>query len=150
MKEIIRIQSIHDVHSILEIKKPNHPLVSVIDIDDRIVNFDYGEAKYVFDFYQISMKQGFEGSFLYGRNSYDFEEGTLTFIKPGQTIEIEKQEQRKGSSGWTLLFHPDLIRKSELGKTIDDYGFFDYNLKIIQKIRSKMNDYPVKVIIPPI
>ena len=65
---------------------------------------------------------------MYGRNSYDFEEGTLTFIKPNQTIQIESQEEIKGSSGWTLLFHPDLIRKSELGKTIGDFTFFDYEL----------------------
>ena len=128
MADLVRIKSISKVHQIFGLEKPNHPLVSVIPIDDHITNFDYGDAKYIFDFYQVNLKQGFSGSMLYGRNSYDFEEGTLTFIKPNQTIQIENQEQIQGSSGWTLLFHPDLIRKSELGKTIDEYSFFDYGL----------------------
>ena len=68
MKEIVRIQSISEAHRLLGLKKPNHPLVSVIPIDDSIVNFDYGEVKYVFDFYQINLKEGFSGSLLYGRN----------------------------------------------------------------------------------
>lgn len=128
MNEIIRIKSINDVHRIYELEKPRHPLVSVIQIDDRITNFDYGDAKYIFEFYQINLKQGFSGSMNYGRNSYDFDEGTLTFIKPGQTIQIENQDEIKESAGWTLLFHPDLIRKSELGRTIEDYSFFNYDL----------------------
>jgi AraC-like DNA-binding protein len=128
VKDIIRIKSINEVHRIFGFDKPRHPLVSVIQIDDSITNFDYGDSKYVFDFYQINLKQGFSGSMLYGRNSYDFDEGTLTFIKPNQTIELESQEEIRGSSGWTLLFHPDLIRKSALGNTIDDYSFFNYDL----------------------
>lgn len=128
MQEIIRIKSITEVHKVLGLEKPRHPLVSVIPIDDNITNFDYGEAKYVFDFYQINFKQGFSGSFMYGRNAYDFEEGSLTFLKPGQAIQIENAEDIEGSSGWTLLFHPDLLRKSELGKSIEDYSFFDYDL----------------------
>lgn len=128
MSDIVRIQTINEVHRIFGLAKPKHPLVSVIKIDDSITNFDYGDKKYVFDFYQINLKKGFSGSMSYGRNSYDFEEGTLTFIKPNQSIQIESQEQIKGSSGWTLLFHPDLIRKSELGKIIEDYSFFNYDL----------------------
>ena len=128
MEEIIRIKSINEVHRFLGLEKPHHPLVSVIQINDQITNFDYGVAKYVCDFYQVSLKQGFSGSINYGRNSYDFDEGTLIFIKPKQTIQVENQEEIVGSSGWTLLFHPDLIRKSELGIKIEDYSFFDYEL----------------------
>ncbi|MBV6652271.1 MAG: helix-turn-helix transcriptional regulator [Mameliella sp.] len=126
MKEIVRINTISEVHRIFGLEKPRHPLVSVIPINDRITNFDYGDKKYVFDFYQVNLKEGFTGSMRYGRNSYDFEEGTLTFIKPNQTIQVESREEIRGSSGWTLLFHSDLIRKSELGRTIDQYSFFDY------------------------
>jgi AraC-like DNA-binding protein len=128
MKEIIRIKTISDVHHFFGLDKPKHPLVSIIKIDDKITNFNYGDNKYVFDFYQVNLKKGFSGSFNYGRNSYDFEEGSLTFIKPNQSIEINNNEVVKGSSGWTLLFHPELIRKSELVKNIDTYSFFDYQL----------------------
>ncbi len=149
MADLVRIKSISKVHQIFGLEKPNHPLVSVIPIDDHITNFDYGDAKYIFDFYQVNLKQGFSGSMLYGRNSYDFEEGTLTFIKPNQTIQIENQEQIQGSSGWTLLFHPDLIRKSELGKTIDEYSFFDYGLyealHLSDKEKSALTDLIEKI-----
>ena len=149
MQEIVRIKSITEVHRILGLESPNHPLVSLIKIDDRITNFDYGNAKYVFGFYQISLKQGFSGSMMYGRNSYDFDEGSLTFIKPNQTIQIESQEEIQGSSGWTLLFHPDLIRKSELGKNIDEYTFFNYDLNealhLSEKERVSLTDLVAKV-----
>lgn len=149
MNEIIRIKSINDVHRLFELKKPRHPLVSVIQIDDRITNFDYGDYKYIFDFYQVNLKQGFSGSMNYGRNSYDFDEGTLTFIKPNQTIQIENQDEIKGSSGWTLLFHPDLIRKSELGRTIENYSFFNYDLNealhLSESERNSITDLVVKI-----
>ena len=129
MKDIVRLKSISEAHRFLGLPKPNHPLVSVIELNDRIINFDYGDAKFLFDFHQVNLKRGFSGSLIYGRNSYDFEDGTLTFIKAGQVIQMEVlPKEVKESSGWTLLFHPDLIRKSELGKTIENYSFFDYDL----------------------
>ncbi len=129
MKEIVHIKSIAEVHKFIDLPKPNHPLVSVIELNDRIINFDFGDAKYLFDFYQVTLKQGFSGSWMYGRNSYDFEDGTLTFVKAGQAIQFEMPPTEiEGGSGWALLFHPDLIRKSELGRTIEDYSFFDYDL----------------------
>ena len=149
MNEIVRIKSINDVHRFFGLEKPRHPLVSVIQIHDRITNFDYGDTKYIFDFYQINLKQGFSGSMNYGRNSYDFDEGTLTFIKPNQTIQIENQDEIKGSSGWTLLFHPDLIRKSELGKSIEDYSFFHYDLNealhLSENERNSITDLVMKI-----
>jgi len=129
MKEIVRLNSISDAHRLLGLSKPTHPLVSVIDLNDQIINFDYGDTKFLFGFHQINLKQGFSGSMIYGRNSYDFEDGTLTFIKAGQVVQIEKlSEEVSESSGWTLLFHPDLIRKSELSSTIERYSFFDYDI----------------------
>ena len=126
MKEIKRIKSISEVHHLYQLPKPKHPLVSVLPIDERMTNFDYGDISYVFDFFQISLKEGVSGSWAYGRNSYDFQEGTMTFIKPNQVIQVENPESFKESGGWTLLFHPDLIRKSELGQKMDDFSFFSY------------------------
>lgn len=128
MNDIIRIRSISEVHKFLGIENPKHPLVSVLQIDSSISNFDYGDATYVLDFYQVSFKGGFKGSFQYGRNRYDFEEGSLVFTKPGQTIQMDNELDTQAKAGWILLFHPDLIRKAELGKTIDNYSFFDYDL----------------------
>lgn len=156
MKEIIRIQSISEVHDFLGFPKPKHPLVSVLPINDKMTNFDYGDATYIFDFYQISMKSGVSGSLTYGVHSYDFQEGMMLFMKPNQTLRIDNNEQSKGSTGWTLLFHPDLLRKSPLGKMIDEYSFFNYEihealylsedekqsvLELIQKIEKEYNQH---------
>ena len=124
----VRIQSVSQVHEFFGFDKPKHPLISVIPITDLMTNFDFGEITYLFDLYQISLKKGIVGSITYGRNSYDFQEGTVIFTKPDQALRIESNEDYSGASGWTLVFHPDLIRKSELGKSIDLYSFFSYEV----------------------
>ncbi len=129
MEDIIRLKSISEAHKLLGLPKPKHPLVSVVELNDRIINFDYGEAKFLFDFHQVNLKRGFSGTMMYGRNSYDFDDGSLTFIKAGQVIKMEKlPKEVKETSGWTLLFHSDLIRKAELGKSIENYSFFEYDI----------------------
>ncbi len=128
MKKIKHITSISEVHDIFGFSKPKHPLVSVLPIDERMTNFNYGDLSYTFSFYQISLKSGIKGTFSYGRNSYDFNEGTMTFIKPKQLVKVENSEDYQGGNGWTLIFHPDLIRKSELGRAIEKYSFFNYEV----------------------
>tara|TARA_B100001939_G_scaffold78050_1_gene66007 strand:- start:239 stop:1147 length:909 start_codon:yes stop_codon:yes gene_type:complete len=124
-KDIIEIKTITQIHDALGIEKPKHPLISVIPMD-QMSGYDYGDYTYVMDLYQISLKTGITGGITYGRNKYDFEEGTMVFSKPQQAMSYSDNEQVEGESGWSLLFHPDLIRKSELGKTIDNYSFFSY------------------------
>ena len=126
MKEIIRINSITQVHDFFGFEKPKHPLVSVIKLDKKITDFDYGDQKYVLDLYQVSLKSGITGSIIYGRNSYDFQEGTMVFTAPGQVLQFEHEATDDAGDGWALIFHPDLIRKSDLGKNIDNYSFFSY------------------------
>lgn len=126
MNQIIRIKNITEVHDLYGLEKPKHPLISVLPIDERLTNFDYGDSKYTFDFFQISLKEGIKGTLTYGRNSYDFREGVMTFIKPNQVIGVGDREDYQGGKGWTLLFHPDLIRRSELGRGIAQYSFFEY------------------------
>ncbi|NRB47407.1 MAG: AraC family transcriptional regulator [Saprospiraceae bacterium] len=128
MKEILRIKGIAEVHELFGFTKPKHPLVTVLPIDERMTSFDYGDVKYACNLFQISLKTGIAGSFSYGRNAYDFQEGTLTFLKPNQTAKVEKSEVVEVGKGWTLIFHPDLIRKSELGQAIEEYSFFNYEV----------------------
>ncbi|MCG7915717.1 AraC family transcriptional regulator [Candidatus Thiodiazotropha endoloripes] len=129
MSNIIHIETISDIHAALGLDKPKHPLVTVIPIDDRVKNYDYGNATYVLGFYQVSLKAGICGEITYGRNTYDFQEGTMVFTKPGQALSFKASEEDLASEeGWTLLFHPDLIRKSSLGNNIDHYSFFSYEI----------------------
>ena len=124
---IIEIKSVTQIHNSLGLQKPKHPLVSIIPMS-KLSSYDYGDFTYVMDLYQISLKTGVTGSITYGRNSYDFQEGTMVFSKPGQSMSYADNEQTEEEDGWMLIFHPDLIRKSELGKSIDSYTFFSYDV----------------------
>lgn len=124
--KIVRIKSISEIHTFLGLEKPKHPLVSLIPIDSKVTEYDYGDFTYVFDFYQVALKFGIKGDILYGRNHYDFQEGSMIFTKPGQAQSYSNTEGLEGEQGWTLLFHPDLIRRSDLGRQIDQYSFFSY------------------------
>ena len=124
MKNFVRISTIEEVHKMLGIKKPKHPLVSMIPITNDVVNFDYGDVTYILDFYQISLKENLTGSFIYGRSQYDFSEGTMIFTQPGQTIQMNENESVENAKGYILLFHPDLIQRSGLIDEISNYPFF--------------------------
>ncbi|MFY0674033.1 MAG: AraC family transcriptional regulator [Bacteroidia bacterium] len=126
MSEILHINSLSQAHSLLGLAEPKHPLISVnFDCDMSYDNSLVGR-KITFDNYLIFFKEGVEGSIGYGRNSYDFENSTMVFIAPGQVMEMVDCSQLENSKGFSLTFHPDLIRKSSLGGRIDQYGFFSY------------------------
>ena len=126
MSNIIRIKTVAEAHKFMNLEKPKHPLVSVFQhTSDMITNF--GDVRIVGDLYFISLKDGIKGSLVYGRSTYDFEEGTMVFTAPGQVV-VPQNEVQIDSRGWSILFHPDLIRKSELIRTIDNYTFFGYEV----------------------
>ncbi len=64
----------------------------------------------------------------YGRNTYDYQDGTLVFLAPGQVIGIDKNIVNAPMKGFSLLFHPDLILGTPLGRSIKDYAFFSYEV----------------------
>lgn len=151
MSEIIRVNSITQIHETLGLEKTKHPLVAVYSHDNLKPNKDLLGKTMAIDLYQVTYKMCSEGSFTYGRNTYDFEEGTMVFMKPGQVVSFQNDHHRENEStgGWSLFFHPDLIRKSQLGLHIDDYNFFSYDVnealhlsddekKTIAEIRDKI------------
>jgi hypothetical protein len=126
MSNFYHTKSIAEVHRFLGFGKPLHPLITIIRKWPKI-DFDFANTKMTSDLYLIGLKGNKSGSFGYGRNTYDFEEGTLTFIAPNQVLNFgEVKEVDDTEKSWSILFHPDLIRKSELGRTIKQYSFFDY------------------------
>jgi AraC-like DNA-binding protein len=126
MTEFYHIKTISEVHSAFGLEKPLHPLITVIKKWPK-TDFDFSEVKISSDLYLLSMKGKINGTkFQYGRNSYDFQEGTLVFLAPNQVASFADSIEELDDSGWTIVFHPDLIRKSELGKTIKNYSFFSY------------------------
>ena len=110
------------------LESPNYPLISVININNPKLRKDFGGQHYVLNLYHICLKMGDINAFGYGRNSYDFQDGAMAFIAPRQVISPENQEEGDDISGWMLLFHPDLLRQSNLGDKMDTYNFFSYSL----------------------
>lgn len=126
MTEFIHIQSITQLHQLMEIEKPVHPLISVVR-HSKDMKISFGNARFNSDLYFISLKENIKGSFKYGRNAYDFEEGTLLFVAPRQVMS-SNEEIEPDLGGWSIFFHPNLIRKSSLATTITDYHFFNYDI----------------------
>ena len=119
------IPSISELHRILEMPKPFHPLVSVIDMSEIkcVIGTEFKSVMY--EFYSICIKKDFKGKMKYGQNYYDFDEGVVTFFSPGQIISTEVTEDMSVSGHW-LIFHPDFILNYALAKNIKNYGYFSY------------------------
>ena len=102
-----------------------HPLVTVIDLSKAnpmpAKSFNFG-------LYAVYLKELKCGELKYGRNNYDYQEGTLVFIAPGQVMGVQPNATTFEPKGWGLLFHPELIKGTPLGKHIQDYSFFSYSV----------------------
>ena len=120
-----RIKTISEYHQFRDLPKPQHPLISLIDVKN-IIGFSDNEPKsLVQDFYAIALKKNLNGKFRYGQQSYDFDEGTMFFIAPGQVFSIQTDAALK-HTGWILLIHPDFLWNTPLAKNIKQYEYFDY------------------------
>ena len=84
MKEVIHVKSISQAHEIFSLNKPKHPLVSIYQHKDIDTNAIPVGIKYSFELYHIIFKSGYSGTLQYGRNSYDFQDGTIILTSPGQ------------------------------------------------------------------
>ncbi|MBE9462337.1 helix-turn-helix domain-containing protein [Dyadobacter subterraneus] len=117
--------SIQELHRTLELPKPEHPLVSVINFEDiKCYSEDYLRSV-SYNFYCISIKRNFKGKMKYGQNYYDYDDGIMTFFAPGQVVSTDIAPELE-LSGWWLVFHSDFIQRYPLAKTIREYGYFSY------------------------
>ena len=130
MNEILNIESIDSFHKILGLTPPDHPLISIISDKESLGRADFDEALFNVRFstkmYAIMYKDNISGSLSYGRNTYDFQDGTLIFVQPGQVLRTPFKSEVMGKRGWTLLFHPDLLHNSNLATKMNTYNFFSY------------------------
>jgi AraC-like DNA-binding protein len=122
----IDLESISDLHRLMQRPTPKHPLVSLVDHTDFYALRPMTEATYRFGFYTISCKK-FEGVLRYGRGNYDFDKGSLMFTAPGQVISAGP-DTIKVDEGWALFVHPDLLYGTDLGKKMHQYSFFNYEV----------------------
>jgi AraC-like DNA-binding protein len=135
MSEIVTIKSITEAHQLLGIEKPVHPLISVFKHTPDM-NTDITGVRLSFDMYFISLKVGIKGAVTYGRNRYDFDEGSLMFTAPHQIVEVTEKPQLD-FSGWSIFFHPDLLRQSSLTTSISKFSFFNYSVNEALQVSDK-------------
>ncbi len=100
-----------------------HPLVSVVDLSKA--NPRQGSRMY-FGFYTVFLKDVKCGDLVYGRHTYDYQEGTLVFLAPGQVAGVNSNGETYQPKGYALVFHPDLLHGTSLNQHISDYTFFGY------------------------
>lgn len=125
MDTIIQLNSILQLHKMLNFEDPKHPLITIINVSDLEVKQEMVGVKVVTDLYCIALKDEHCGM-EYGRRSYDFKKGTLLFTAPYQVLMATKTLDKDEEDGWLLFFHPDLLHKSSLAREIKQYSFFGY------------------------
>ena len=124
MEEIIKIESVSQYNNLRGVKTL-HPLITVLDLS-KLDTLD--PHTFNFGLYAIYLKELNCGELKYGRNRYDYQEGTLVFTAPGQIVGVQPKTDNYIPKGWALLFHPELIKGTPLGKHIQDYTFFSYDV----------------------
>ncbi len=154
IKEIVQLDCI-DKYNKLYGLETQHPLVAVIDLTraSHIVN----HIRMTYGLYALYLKNGVQCTLHYGRQLYDYQEGTIVSFAPGQTVGVDSDEDEMKPEVRGLLFHPDLIYGTPLAEHISQYTFFDYGqteslhlseterqmiLDLFENIRSELN-HPV-------
>ena len=122
--KILHIENVCDYNAQLGVETL-HPLVSVVDMAQA---HPIRHTRQTFGFYAIFLKEVMCGDMIYGRQYYDYQEGTLVCLAPGQVIGFEDNGEVFQPKGWALVFHPDLIRGTALGQHIREYSYFSYEV----------------------
>lgn len=123
MENVIQLDTVDKYNKLFGLETL-HPLVSVVDLSEATVwparvTFNYGV-------YALFLKDTKCGDIRYGKQTYDYQEGTITSFAPGQITETELPQDVKPKARG-ILFHPDLIKGTSLGQEIKTYSFFSYD-----------------------
>jgi AraC-like DNA-binding protein len=124
MSEFLKLESVAGFNAIRG-QETLHPLVTVLD---QSKSQPVAVSRFYSGLYIVFLKEVMCGELKYGRNHYDYQEGTLLFIAPGQVLGSDENVGKVQPKGWALAFHPDLIRGTSLGKHIKEYNFFSYDV----------------------
>ncbi len=129
MEAVLKIDAVKDYMN-LRRQDVLHPLIGIVDFDkvreaNKIIT---GYTALHFNCYAIFLKDSVGCKLKYGGQNYDYDEGTLVFIEPGQTVGLSYGPNYQ-PKGYALLFHPDLLLGTELDRKMSQYNFFSYNLK---------------------
>jgi AraC-like DNA-binding protein len=122
--KIAKLESITEIHRLLDIPGPSHPLITLLDTREERINLSRLPVSYVTTLYKISFVSKLGGQFRYGQGYYDFDEGSMVFTAPNQIV--GSTSIYKGNEGYSLIFHQDFLHGYPLAAKIKRYGFFSY------------------------
>jgi AraC family transcriptional activator of pobA len=141
----LRIKTISEFHEFMQMPKPGHPLVSVARFED-IKQQCTAPFSRIMDFYSIAIKRNFNVKMKYGQQAYDFNEGIMFCMSPGQVLRVEMDHtQERKPTGWNLLIHPDFLWNTPLAKTIRKYAYFDYSVNEALFLSSKEEELLISI-----
>ncbi|WP_281754252.1 helix-turn-helix domain-containing protein [Neptunitalea chrysea] len=128
MSKPYHIKSLTEYHKVMDLQKPEHPLISIIKFED-LKHHQSSPINITNDFYSIALKKDFNAKLKYGQQEYDFDEGVLHFMSPKQVLSFEfRTDEELNHKGWLLLVHPDFLWNTPLSKKIKEYEYFDYKI----------------------
>lgn len=134
--KILRVNTIEDYCNRVGLQASN-PLVCVLDFSKCQPLF---HERMMFGFYAIFLKDVKCGDIIYGRQTYDYQEGTIVCLAPGQVMGLKDTGQKFQPKGMALCFHPDLIHGTSLGKNIKEYSYFSYEVREALHISEEERD----------
>lgn len=127
-----RFHSISEFHAFAGLPKPQHPLLSVVNVGALPPPPpDQEPESLVLDFYAFSVKRMRNVQVRYGQHPFDFQEGVLSFLAPGQVFRVAVVDEAHTleRSGWVVNVHPDFLWHTPLAATIRQFDFWDYSLQ---------------------
>ena len=123
MNQIIKLDSVDQYNGLYGLETL-HPLVSVVDLTKATKSINHIQVNY--GLYALFLKETKSCDIKYGRKYYDYQEGTIVYFAPGQSARVEMIESEVQPRVFGVVFHPDLIRGTSLGKNIKKYTYFSY------------------------
>lgn len=141
--EPYHINTISEFHQLAGLSRPEHPLISVINLEDVKRLPGNTHASLMLDFYTISLKRHCNGNFKYGQQQYDVQGGVMYFMAPGQIFSPPTKNEGTNTakmSGWGLYIHPDFLWNTPLAGGIKKYEYFNYSVNEALYLSEKEED----------
>lgn len=128
-RQLVNIDSLAALCDLCGLPKPAHAHVALIDVKRVKSTMDMSKVKFSLPFYVIVLEENVstDSRILYGQKTYDFNQGTLAFLEPGQVFALE-QATLDNMTGWWLVFHPEYLFGYPLATQIHQYNFFSYSV----------------------
>ncbi|TDN93339.1 AraC family transcriptional regulator [Salegentibacter sp. 24] len=138
-----KYNSLSDVHRMLGLPKPLHPLISLVNNNQNQLDTSLLPNTRISAFYKISFKKNLKGKLKYGQQYYDFDEGGLFFVSPNQVT--ANSDNNGDHSGYTLIIHPDFLLTYPLAVKIKQYGFFSYTANEALHLSAKEKEIIISI-----